>query len=181
MCDGNIIYPRHLPSTADIVVCSQVIAFVFLFLSHFQGARNRRTLYICGTDEYGTATETQALKEGITPRELCDKYNVLHRETYKWFDIGFVSLRCPVHSTQSSDGPFPDSTTSDGPPHRYTPSTPLARDLVPLTQVYIRISQEIFLNLGRNGLLERQDKEQVYCEGCPKCVSSWLTSSLFLI
>jgi methionyl-tRNA synthetase len=56
------------------------------------GTRNRRTLYICGTDEYGTATETQALKEGITPRELCDKYNVLHKETYEWFDIGCVGV-----------------------------------------------------------------------------------------
>lgn len=54
------------------------------------GTRNRRTLYICGTDEYGTATETAALKEGITPRELCDKYYALHKETYEWFDIGCV-------------------------------------------------------------------------------------------
>ncbi|KAH0833210.1 tRNA synthetases class I (M)-domain-containing protein [Lanmaoa asiatica] len=53
--------------------------------------RNRRTLYICGTDEYGTATETAALKEGITPRQLCDKYHALHKETYEWFDIGQVA------------------------------------------------------------------------------------------
>ncbi|KAJ7928979.1 hypothetical protein B0H13DRAFT_2264987 [Mycena leptocephala] len=52
------------------------------------GTRNRTTLYICGTDEYGTATETQALKEGITPRELCDKYHLVHKETYEWFDSG---------------------------------------------------------------------------------------------
>jgi methionyl-tRNA synthetase len=53
------------------------------------GSRNRRTVYVCGTDEYGTATETQALKEGITPKELCDKYYVVHKETYQWFDIGY--------------------------------------------------------------------------------------------
>ena len=58
-----------------------------------EGSRNQRTLYICGTDEYGTATETQALKEGITPHELCDKYYTLHKETYKWFDIGYVILK----------------------------------------------------------------------------------------
>lgn len=57
-------------------------------LISFSGTRNRRTLYICGTDEYGTATETQALKEGLTPKELCDKYHALHRDTYQWFDIG---------------------------------------------------------------------------------------------
>ncbi|KAF6757306.1 tRNA synthetases class I (M)-domain-containing protein [Ephemerocybe angulata] len=36
------------------------------------------------------------------------------------------------------------------------------------TPLHTEISQEIFLNLGRNGYLERQDKDQVYCEGCPK-------------
>lgn len=46
-------------------------------------------MYICGTDEYGTATETKALKEGVTPREICDKYNALHREIYDWFNIEF--------------------------------------------------------------------------------------------
>jgi len=64
----------------------------------YNRTRNRRTLYICGTDEYGTATETQALKEGITPRELCDKYNVLHIETYKWFDIGYAPYDFSVSS-----------------------------------------------------------------------------------
>ena len=55
------------------------------------GTRNRRTLYICGTDEYDTATETQALKEGLTPRALCAKYNALHVETYKWFELRYGS------------------------------------------------------------------------------------------
>ena len=33
--------------------------------------RGYPTLYVCGTDEYGTATETRALEEGISPRALC--------------------------------------------------------------------------------------------------------------
>lgn len=52
-------------------------------------ARGYRTLYICGTDEYGTATETKALEEGVTPRELCDKYAKVHADIYKWFEIEF--------------------------------------------------------------------------------------------
>lgn len=36
--------------------------------------RGYNTLYICGTDEYGTATETKALEEGCSPKEICDKY-----------------------------------------------------------------------------------------------------------
>lgn len=46
-------------------------------------------MFVCGTDEYGTATETKALEEGVTPRELCDKYNKIHTEIYEWFKIGF--------------------------------------------------------------------------------------------
>jgi len=47
------------------------------------------TMYVCGTDEYGTASETRALKEGVTPRELCDHYHRIHRDIYKWFNISF--------------------------------------------------------------------------------------------
>uniref|UniRef100_A0A1I7XJX3 methionine--tRNA ligase n=1 Tax=Heterorhabditis bacteriophora TaxID=37862 RepID=A0A1I7XJX3_HETBA len=51
--------------------------------------RGHQTLYICGTDEYGTATETKALYEGVTPREVCDKYHIIHKEIYDWFNIEF--------------------------------------------------------------------------------------------
>jgi methionyl-tRNA synthetase len=64
-----------------------------LSFNQSSGTRNRRTLYICGTDEYGTATETQAFKEGITPKELCDKYNIPHQETYRWFGLGQVAYQ----------------------------------------------------------------------------------------
>jgi methionyl-tRNA synthetase len=37
----------------------------------------------------GTATETKALEEKVTPQELCDKYYALHKETYDWFNISF--------------------------------------------------------------------------------------------
>lgn len=51
--------------------------------------RNYNTLYVCGTDEYGTATETKALEEGLTPKEICDKYFQIHDSIYKWFNISF--------------------------------------------------------------------------------------------
>jgi methionyl-tRNA synthetase len=51
--------------------------------------RGYPTLYICGTDEYGTATETRALEEGISPKELCDRYYRIHSDVYKWFNVSF--------------------------------------------------------------------------------------------
>lgn len=44
---------------------------------------------MCGTDEFGTATKTKAMEEGLTPREICDKYHAIHEDIYEWFDIDF--------------------------------------------------------------------------------------------
>ena len=57
--------------------------------SRFNKARGHPTLYICGTDEYGTASETRAIEEGISPRELCNKYAAVHAKIYDWFEIEF--------------------------------------------------------------------------------------------
>lgn len=47
------------------------------------------TYYVCGTDEYGTATEIKALDEGLSPYDLCTKYHNLHKSIYEWFNISF--------------------------------------------------------------------------------------------
>ena len=57
--------------------------------SRFCRLRGYNTLYICGTDEYGTQTETKALEEGVTPRQVVDKYHAIHAEVYEWFGISF--------------------------------------------------------------------------------------------
>jgi len=57
--------------------------------ARFCRLRGYETLYVCGTDEYGTATETKAAEEGVSPRALCDRYHALHADIYKWFDIAF--------------------------------------------------------------------------------------------
>ncbi|CAF2887993.1 unnamed protein product [Rotaria sp. Silwood2] len=44
------------------------------------------------TLEYRTATETKALEEKCTPREICDKYYDLLTKIYKWFQLEFDFL-----------------------------------------------------------------------------------------
>ncbi|XP_020266926.1 probable methionine--tRNA ligase [Asparagus officinalis] len=51
--------------------------------------RGYNAIYICGTDEYGTATETKAMEEKCSPKEICDKYHAIHKEVYNWFGISF--------------------------------------------------------------------------------------------
>jgi methionyl-tRNA synthetase len=77
-------YVNNVPHLGNLI---QVLsADVF---ARFCRLKGYETLYVCGTDEYGTATETKALEEGITPRELCDRFHVLHRDIYSWFGIAF--------------------------------------------------------------------------------------------
>ncbi|KAL8693686.1 MAG: hypothetical protein Q9218_001543 [Villophora microphyllina] len=87
----NILITSALPYVNNVphlgnIVGSVLSADVF---SRYCKARGYPTVYICGTDEYGTATETKALEEGVTPRELCDKYATVHADIYDWFEIGF--------------------------------------------------------------------------------------------
>lgn len=78
-------YVNNVPHLGNIIGCV-LSADVF---ARYCRLRNYNTLYISGTDEYGTATETKALEEGLTPQEICDKYNAIHNEIYKWFNIDF--------------------------------------------------------------------------------------------
>ncbi len=80
-------YVNNIPHLGNLI---QVLsADVF---ARYCRLRGYETLYVCGTDEYGTATETRALEEGITPRELCTRYYDIHRDIYAWFNISFDSF-----------------------------------------------------------------------------------------
>jgi len=77
-------YVNNIPHLGNLI---QVLsADVF---ARYCRLRGYETLYVCGTDEYGTATETRALEEGISPQELCDRYYRIHSEVYEWFNISF--------------------------------------------------------------------------------------------
>ncbi|MBW0498721.1 hypothetical protein O181_038436 [Austropuccinia psidii MF-1] len=89
----NILITSALPYVNNAPHLGNIIGST---LSADVFARYRRTgpiesqvLFICGTDEYGTTTETKALEEGLSPKDLCDKYHQVHKDSYEWFDIAF--------------------------------------------------------------------------------------------
>ena len=53
-----------------------------------QSLRFTRRL-IAEQDQYGTASETAALEQGIDPASLCAKYHAIHKDIYDWFRIDF--------------------------------------------------------------------------------------------
>ncbi|XP_009619836.1 probable methionine--tRNA ligase [Nicotiana tomentosiformis] len=78
-------YVNNVPHLGNIIGCV-LSADVF---ARYCRLRGYNAIYMCGTDEYGTATETKALEENCTPKQICDKYHAIHKEVYKWFDISF--------------------------------------------------------------------------------------------
>ena len=46
-------------------------------------------VFICGSDEHGAAITLQAKKEGISPKEIIDKYHDLNKKTFEDFGINF--------------------------------------------------------------------------------------------
>lgn len=78
-------YVNNIPHLGNIIGCV-LSADVY---SRFCRLINYNSIYICGTDEYGTATEIKARQEKLTPKQICDKYNEIHQQIYKWFDIDF--------------------------------------------------------------------------------------------
>ena len=75
-------YVNNIPHLGNLI--QMLSADVY---ARFCRSRGYETMYIFGTDEYGTATETRALQENKTPRELCDYYYEEHRKIYEWFKI----------------------------------------------------------------------------------------------
>ncbi|GMK53768.1 hypothetical protein CspeluHIS016_0103540 [Cutaneotrichosporon spelunceum] len=89
--EHNVLITSALPYVNNVphlgnIIGSTLSADVF---ARYNRTKNIPTLFVCGTDEYGTATETKALEEGITPLELTTKFNKLHTEVYNWFELGF--------------------------------------------------------------------------------------------
>ncbi|KAI1899967.1 hypothetical protein AGOR_G00067380 [Albula goreensis] len=78
-------YVNNVPHLGNIIGCV-LSADVF---ARYGRLRGWNMLFVCGTDEYGTATENKAREEGLSPREICDKYHAVHSAIYKWFQIDF--------------------------------------------------------------------------------------------
>ncbi len=52
-------------------------------------AQNRDVVFVCGSDEHGTAIPIQAMKEGTTPRAIIDKYHAIIKQNFEDFAISF--------------------------------------------------------------------------------------------
>ncbi len=74
--------PLHLGHVAGVYLPSDIFV-------RFLRMNNHDVAFICGSDEHGAAITLRAKKEGISPKEIVDKYNHIIGKAFKDFDISF--------------------------------------------------------------------------------------------
>ena len=133
----NILITSALPYVNNVPHLGNIIGCVLSadVWSKYCRSRNYNSIYICGTDEYGTATETKANSEGLKEREICNKYNEIHQLVYKWFNIDFDYFG--------------------------RTSTPNPKEDLNWNQTII--AQDIFKKLVNNDLLIEKTIQQLFC------------------
>jgi methionyl-tRNA synthetase len=74
--------PRHIGHVAGFGVPSDVF-------SRYRRMRGDRVLMVSGTDEHGTPIQVQADREGVTARELADRYNRVIAEDLQGLGLSY--------------------------------------------------------------------------------------------
>ena len=74
--------PIHIGHLAGVYVPADIYA-------RYLRMRGKDVLFICGSDEHGVAISMKAKKEGISPKEVIDKYHNIIKNSFDVFGISF--------------------------------------------------------------------------------------------
>jgi len=85
--------PLHIGHLAGAYIPADVYV-------RFQRMMGKDIAYICGSDENGAAITLRALKDGVQPQEIVDKYDAIFRQSFKEMGISFDMFHrtsAPIH------------------------------------------------------------------------------------
>lgn len=74
--------PKHIGHLAGAYLPADIYV-------RYLRTQKRDVVFVCGSDEHGTAITFQALQENTTPREIIDKYHVLIQKSFEQLGIEF--------------------------------------------------------------------------------------------
>ncbi len=74
--------PIHIGHLAGVYVPADIYA-------RYLRLRGKDVIYICGSDEHGVAIPMRAKKEGVSPKEIIDKYHNIIKKSFEDFGISF--------------------------------------------------------------------------------------------
>lgn len=74
--------PKHIGHLAGAYIPADIYA-------RFLRLKQKDVLFVCGSDEHGTAIANQALNEKTTPQDIIDKYHQLNKKSFEQLGISF--------------------------------------------------------------------------------------------
>ena len=91
--------PIHIGHLAGVYVPADIYA-------RYLRLKGNDVAFVCGSDEHGVAISMKAKKEGITPKEVIDKYHNIIKKSFADFGISFDNYSrtsAEIHHKTASD------------------------------------------------------------------------------
>jgi len=74
--------PVHIGHMAGVYIPADIYV-------RYQRAQKRDIIFVGGSDEHGVPITIRAMKEGVSPQEIVDKYHAIIKESFKQMGISF--------------------------------------------------------------------------------------------
>ena len=147
--------PVHIGHLAGVYIPSDIY-------TRYLRRRGRDVLSICGSDEHGVAITIKARKEGVSPKEIIDRYHNLIKRSFERLGMSFdiySRTSSPVHAQTASDffrklyaeGKFVEKTSE---------------------QYYDEEAQQFLADRYIVGTCPHCQNEKAYGDQCEKCGST---------
>ncbi len=147
--------PIHIGHLAGVYVPADIY-------SRYLRLIGKDVAFICGSDEHGVAISMKAKKEGITPKEVIDKYHAIIKQSFQDFGITFDNYSrtsAAIHHETASDffklmyknGDFIEETTD---------------------QLYDPEAKQFLADRFVTGTCPKCGNEEAYGDQCENCGST---------
>ena len=91
--------PLHIGHLAGAYISADIFV-------RYLRLKGEDVVWVCGSDEHGAAITVRAMKEGLTPKEIIDKYDAMFRKAFNGMGIAFDIFHRtsePLHFETSQD------------------------------------------------------------------------------
>lgn len=147
--------PIHIGHLAGVYVPADIYA-------RYLRLTGKDVAFVCGSDEHGVAISMKAKKEGVTPKDIIDKYHAIIKQSFLDFGITFDNY-------SRTSAPIHHETASEFFINLYE-----KRDFIEETtaQLYDEEAQQFLADRFVIGTCPKCGNEEAYGDQCENCGSS---------